>query len=160
MENKQQFTQLIKEGLSAIKTGSEIAAKSSDIIINAATNPKLKEALQKNKETAKIWVERTDRAIQETGAIGQIDNPVVDGIGKVHQNILNSGLDDYSRDLGIINAGQLALHYWIAAFGTMANYAKQAGLDETYKAMKDCADESVVADEEHTKVAEQILGGN
>lgn len=158
MANEQQLKQLIKDGLSAMKTGSDTAAKATDAISNAAKNPLLKEALKKGNETSKKWAERIDKALQEAGAGEQKPNPVIDGIGQVNQNILNSAPDDYSRDLGIIAGGQLAIHYWIAAFGTMASYTEQAGLSETKQAMKMSADEAKQADEEHTRIAKEIMG--
>ncbi|RYF21147.1 MAG: DUF892 family protein, partial [Oxalobacteraceae bacterium] len=50
------------------------------------------------------------------------------------------------------------LHYWIAAFGTMASYTKKLGLDDVARDMKQSADEAKQADEAHTGIAEQLLG--
>ena len=158
MANEQQLKEIIKDGLSAMKTGSEMAAKATDAINNAAKDPKLKEALKKGSETSKKWAERIEQGLQEAGSGEKKDNPVIEGIDKVNQNILSSAPDDYSRDLGIIAGGQLAIHYWIAAFGTMASYTGQVGMSETQKAMKTCADEAKEADESHTKIAKEIMG--
>ena len=159
MANEQQLKKLIKDGLSAMKTGSETAAKATDEINNAAKDQKLKEALKKGNETSKKWAQRIEQGLQEAGGSGEKqENAVIEGIGKVNQNILNSAPDDYSRDLGIIAGGQLAIHYWIAAFGTMASYTEQAGMSETQKAMKACAEEAKEADEEQTKIAKEIMG--
>ena len=57
----------------------------------------------------------------------------------------------------MIANGQLALHYWVAAFGTMANYAKQLGMSDVAQDMKTCADEAKQADEQHTALAERLL---
>ena len=64
---------------------------------------------------------------------------------------------DEVRDLGIIAAGQLALHYWIAAFGTMAAYADQAGLGRVKQAMGQSLEEAKQADEAHSQLAAQIM---
>ena len=154
----EQLKQLIKDGLSAMKTGSETAAKATDAINDAAKDPKLKEALKKGNETSKKWAERIDKALQEAGTGEKRDNPVIDGIGTVNQTILNSAPDDYSRDLGIIAGGQLSIHYWIAAFGTMASYTEAAGMSEAQQAMKTSAEEAKAADEEQTKIAKDIMG--
>ena len=76
---------------------------------------------------------------------------------EVGDRIRKSASDDYSRDLGIIAAGQMALHYWIAAFGTMANYTGQLGMNDVAQDMKACVNEAKQADEAHTAIAEQIL---
>ena len=153
----EQLKQLIKDGLSAMKTGSEMAAKATDAISNAAKDDKLKNALKEGNETSKKWAERIDKALQEAGGGDKKDNPIIEGIGKVNENILNSAPDDYSRDLGIIAGGQLAIHYWIAAFGTMASYTEAAGMTEAQKAMKTSAEEAKEADEQHTKIAKEII---
>ena len=66
--------------------------------------------------------------------------------------------DDTSRDLGIIANGQLALHYWIAAFGTIRTYAAQIGMEETARAMQACLDEAKEGDTAHTTIAQRIMG--
>lgn len=154
---KNQLQQLIQQGFAAMKTGSDMAAKATDEISNAAQHPKLKEALEKGNQTSKKWAERIERGLREAGGNEQIDNPVLEGVAKVNQNILQTISDADSRDLGIIAAGQLALHYWIAAFGTMSNYAGEAELDQAEEDMKDCVKEAKKADEEHSEIAEEIL---
>lgn len=153
----EQLQQLIKNGLAAMKAGSEMAAQATDAINNAARNPKLKAALEKGNETAKMWAERVERALQEAGESEKRDNPVIEGVSKVSKEILESAPDDYSRDLGIIASGQLALHYWIAAFGTMRSYTSQVKLDQAEKEMKACLDEAKQQDEEYTEIAKEIM---
>ena len=152
-----QMQQLIQQGLAAMKTGSEMAAKATNDISNAAHNPKLKEALEKGNQTSKKWAERIDQALREAGGSEHRDNPVIEGIAKVNQTILETVSDADTRDLGIIAGGQLALHYWIAAFGTMSNYAGEAKLDQAQEDMKTCVKEAKKADEEHSEIAEEIL---
>ncbi len=153
----EQLKQLIKNGLAAMKTGSEMAAKATDEINNAATDPKLKESLKKGNETSKKWSERIAKGLMEAGSTETRENPIIEGIDKVNSEILSSAPDAYSRDLGIIAGGQLAIHYWIGAFGTMASYTEEAGLSETQKAMKLCVEEAKQADEEQTKIAKEMM---
>ncbi len=154
----EQLQQLIKNGLTAMKTGSETAAKATDAIMNAARHPSLKAALDRSNETAKKWGERIERAMQEAGEGEQHGNPIIEGVGKVSQEILQSAPDDYSRDLGIIASGQMALHYWIASFGTTKSYAGEVKLDQVEKEMQACVEEAKQEDEEYTKIAKEIMG--
>ena len=140
-----------------MKTGSEMAKEATTDISNAAQHPKLKEALEKGSETSKKWAERIERSLQEAGGSEKRNNFIIEAVGKVNQEILKSAPDATSRDLGIISGGQLALHYWIAAFGTMKSYASESGLDQTVQDMKACLEEAKEADEEHTKIAEEIM---
>lgn len=150
--------QLVAQGLAAMKAGSDVAAKATDEISNDAKNTELKSALDEGNNTSKQWAERIERALQQAGSGGEQDNPILEAHYEVSRRIRGQAPDDTSRDLGIIASGQLALHYWIAAFGTMANYANKLGMDDVGRDMKQSADEAKQADEKHTQLAEQLLG--
>jgi len=161
--NEDNLKQLVVQGLSAMKAGSDVAARATDEINGDATHPALKEALAEGNRTSRQWADRIDRAVQAASQGGGQqndqpgDNPVLDAHYEVSRRIRSQAPDDTSRDLGIIANGQLALHYWIAAFGTMANYTKQLGLTDVAGDMKSAADEAKQADEKHTQIAEQLL---
>jgi len=148
---------LVSQGLAAMKAGSDIAAKATDEISNDASHPQLKAALEEGNQTSRHWAERIDRALQQTGGGDPQDNPVLEAHYEVSRRIREEAPDESSRDLGIIASGQLALHYWIASFGTMANYTKQLGMADVAAELKSSADEAKQADEKHTQLAEQLL---
>ncbi len=154
----EQLKPLIQQGLAALKAGSRIAAGATAEIQNDARNPQLKAALDQGNDTSKQWQDRIERAIQEAGSGGEEQNPILEAHYQVSQKIRQQAPDDTSRDLGIIAAGQLALHYWIAAFGTLRTYAGQAGLNQTEQDMQACLDEAKQADEQHNQIAAQIMG--
>ncbi len=158
--SEQDLKDLVGDGLSALKAGGEVAAKATDEIQNSATHPGLKQALRQGEETAKQWRQRVDRAIDQMDASGQGDNPILEAHYQVSKRIRDQADTDGVRDLGIIASGQLALHYWIAAFGTLGSYAKQLGQSDVAASMSQCVDEARQADEAHTELAEQILGAD
>ncbi|WP_043838037.1 DUF892 family protein [Muricoccus aerilatus] len=149
--------QIVAQGLSAMKAGSDVAAKATDEISNDVSSPELKAALQEGNQTSQQWAQRIDRAMQQAGNGQQGDNPVLEAHYEVSRRIRQQAPDSNSRDLGIIANGQLALHYWIAAFGTMANYLNKLGLEDAGREMKQSTDEAKQADEKHTMLAEQLL---
>jgi ferritin-like metal-binding protein YciE len=151
---------LIQQGLAALKEGSKIAAKATADIQDDATDAKLKEALEKGNQQSKQWATRIEQAFEAAGGKGDEENPILEAHYKVSKKIRGEAKDDYSRDLGIIAAGQLALHYWIASFGTIGNYAAKSGLSQVEQDMKACLREAKEADEQHTAIAEQILSTN
>jgi ferritin-like metal-binding protein YciE len=148
---------LIQNGLAALKAGSKIAAKATDDIQDDAVDAQLKAALEKGNHQSKQWAERIDRAFEAAGGKGDEENPILEAHFKVSKKIRGEAKDDYSRDLGIIAAGQLALHYWIASFGTLRTYAAQVGLSSAAHDLQACLDEAKQADEQHTALAAQIL---
>ncbi|QNE39257.1 DUF892 family protein [Hymenobacter sp. NBH84] len=149
--------QLIKDGLSAQKAGSQVAAKATDEILNDATHPELKAALKEGNETSKEWAKRLDRAIEEVGGANNQDNEILEAHYQVSKEIRAQAKTDSVRDLGIIASGQMALHYWIASFGTVASYAASAGFSQTEKELKASVQEAKQADDKHTDLAQRIL---
>ncbi|RZK22607.1 MAG: DUF892 family protein [Hymenobacter sp.] len=154
------LTTLIQQGLAALKAGSKIAAKATDDIQDDVTDTQLKAALEHGNQQAKQWATRIDRSFEAAGGKGDEENPILEAHFDVSKKIRSQAKDDYSRDLGIIAAGQLALHYWIASFGTIRTYAGQVGLSQVEQDMQACLTEAKQADEQHTTIAEQILRAN
>ena len=153
----QHLTNLIQESLASMKAGGEIAKQATDEINNAATNPKLKAALEEGNKTAEQWRKRVEEALKESGGHEEPGNRIIEALYDVSTSVIKKYDNEYSRDLAIIETGQLALHYWIAAFGTMDAYAKRAGLTQTSKNMELCRKEAEKADEKHTDIALEII---
>jgi ferritin-like metal-binding protein YciE len=155
--NSEALKQLIKDGLSAQQAGSKVAAKATDEIQDDATNTELKSLLEQGNNTAKQWQQRIEQAIAEAGGVDEQDNEILEAHYKVSKKIRQEAETDTARDLGIITSGQLALHYWIASFGTVASYAEAAGLAQTAQQLHGSVEEAKQADEQHTALAKRIL---
>jgi ferritin-like metal-binding protein YciE len=153
----QNLKALVAQGLQAMKAGGEVAKMATADIEKDASHPDLKSALQQANKTSEQWQQRLAQAVQEAGSAEDTGNPVLDAHFDVSKKIRAKAQDAMSRDLGIIAAGQLALHYWIAAFGTMANYANKLGMSQAAQNMKTSLDEAKQADQEHTALAEKML---
>ena len=148
----------VAQGLAAMKAGGKVAAAATDEISNDARHPDLKALLEKGNQISLQWTQRIDQALQEAGGGGEQENPILKAHHEVSRKIRQQAPDDTSRDLGIIASGQLALHYWIAAFGTMHAYASQIGMSRTEESMKACLSEAKQGDEQMTEVAKRIMG--
>ena len=148
---------LVSQGLAAMRSGSDVAAQATDEIENDVSHPDLKALLKTGSEVAKGWSDRIDRALKEAGGGDQTDNPVLEAHVEVSRRIRQKAPDATSRDLGIIANGQLALHYWIAMFGTMANYTRQLGMETIARDMQSSGEEAKQGDEKMTELAEKML---
>jgi len=155
---QQGLKELIKQGFAAMKSGSNVAAEATAEIENDVKNEELKNALQQGNEQSKVWAQRIDRGLQEAGGTADQDNEILKAHYQVSKQIRQQAADDDSRDLGIIASGQMALHYWIAAFGTQVSYAGAAGLTQAQQEMQACLDEAKEADLRHTGIAKSIMG--
>ena len=154
----QELKTLMSQGLQALKAGSGVAQKATAEIQNDASHPDLKAALEQGNKTSAQWAQRVEEAIKETGGAEDPGNVVLEAHYEVSKKIRQKAQDDMSRDLGIIAAGQLALHYWIASFGTLGNYAAKLGLSQTAQNMRTSLDEAKQADQQQTALAEKMLG--
>ncbi len=153
----QNIRTLVVQGLQALQAGGEVAKKATAEIESDAKHPELKAALQTGNQVSETWAHRIGRAIDEVGGGENHGNPILDAHYEVSRRIRQEAQDDQSRDLGIVAAGQLALHYWIAAFGTLGNYAKHLGLSQTQQEMQKSLEEAKQADQLHTALAEKLL---
>ena len=150
--------QLVAQGLAAMRAGSDVAAKATDEINNDAQHPELKAVLEQGNQVSRQWAQRIESAQAKAGEGGGVqDNKIIEAHYEVSRRIRQQAPDAQSRDLGIVADGQMALHYWIAAFGTMANYARQVGMNDVAQDMKMSADEAKQGDEKMTEVAEKLL---
>lgn len=148
---------LLAQGLQALKAGGEIGKAASSDNQQAAKSTDLKAALKAGSQTSEQWAQRIEHAIAETGGADDVGNPVLEAHYEVSKQIRQKAPDDLVRDLGIIAAGQLALHYWIASFGTIRTYASQLGLTETQQAMQTSLEEAKQFDQGFTALAEKLL---
>ena len=154
---EESLNQLVAQGLAALKAGGKVGADAAADIENDAHHPDLKSALRTGSETAEQWQQRIDQALQQTGETTERDNPVMNALYEVGERIRKEAPDDTSRDLGIIANSQLALHYWIASFGTMRSYLSQLGMDQEAQDMQKSTEEAKQGDEQFTALAQQIL---
>ncbi len=155
--NDEALKTLVGQGLSAMKAGGDVAAQATADVRQDATDPELQQALDRGNEQAKQWQERIEQALEQAGGGDQHDNKVLEAHFEVSKLIRGQAPDAVSRDLGIIASSQLALHYWIASFGTMKAYTAKLDLTEASQAMDQCSDEAGEADKQMTALAQKIM---
>ena len=155
--NNDALKKLVSNGLAAMTAGGKVAEAATGEILKDARHPDLKAALEKGNEVSKQWTQRIGQALQEVGGAGEQKNPILEAHFEVSRKIRQQAADDATRDLGIIADGQLALHYWIAAFGTMRTYLDQIGMSGVAQSMQASLDDAKQGDEQMTAIAKRIL---
>lgn len=154
----QELKTLVAQGLQALKAGGEVAKAATADIQNDVSDPGLKAAMQEGNRISEQWAQRVQQALAETGGAEDTGNQVLEAHFEVSKKIRQKAPDAMTRDLGIIAAGQLALHYWIASFGTLGNYAAKLGMTQTQQNMQASLEEAKQADQQLTGLAEKMLG--
>ena len=157
--NNDALKKIVAQGLGAMHAGAKMAARDTGEIQKHIKHPDLRAAFEGGNRVSEQWRVRIGKAVQAAGGSSEQTNPILEAHGEVGRKILEEASDDDARNLGMIAISQLALHYWIAAFGTMATYTKHLGMEEVAGEMKTSADEAKQGDERFTALAKSILGG-
>jgi len=97
-------------------------------MIEAATEPELKRALETHLEETRGHVSRLDEILkQDTGKAGSKKNKGMAALISEGDDLIADTTDNSIRDAGIISAAQRVEHYEIAAYGTVRNFAEILG---------------------------------
>lgn len=87
------------------------------------------------------------------GTTDGMHNVIMEGIRAGAGQMIQSAKDTAVRDASVIAASQIAVHYYIAAYGTLASTASHLGLEEDAKTLKQMCDQMKVGDEHLVRVA-------
>lgn len=156
------FKQWYVQGLQAVKTAADQgkAASGSEHARNAP--PEIRELMEGGAKVFGQHAETLNGLLQKAGGTadggaGSTPNPFWDGIQKGSQHMIQAAQDASVREASVVAAAQIATHYFIAAYGTLASNAKHLGLDEDARTLKGLTDEMKAADERMTQLAEEKL---
>ncbi len=152
---KQDYKQFYLEGLQALKTAADTARDASAKAGGGDAAPEVKEMMEAG---AKSFGKQADTLAGLLGKAGGgpsgKPNPFMDGIQSGSRQMIEAAQDPDVRFASVVGAAQIATHYFIAAYGTLASTAKHLGLDEDAAAIKDMLDEMKDGDERFTALAE------
>ena len=147
-ENLKQFHM---QGLQALKVAGQKGHEAASETLGAVTSPELKQLVQQDTEMTQRHAKQLDELLQKAGGQpGSIQNPIIEGIQAGAKQIREAAKDEVTRDAGIIASAQVALHYYIAAYGSLAAHAKTLG-------MSDAAGECTQQDQKCTALAERAV---
>ena len=123
-------------------------------IIDKASSPELRRALEIHLEQSRIHGERLEqifemhdespRALKCRGMQGLLDEG---------SELFTYEASGAVRDAAIISACQRVEHYEIAAYGTLRTYARQLGHDRAAAILQETLEEEVAADAKLTSIA-------
>ena len=125
---------------------------------NAISAPELKEIMTGSTKVMAQHAQTLGQLLERAGGTaGDTPNVIMQGIRAGSGHMIQAAKDPAVRDASIIAASQVAVHYYIAAYGTLASTAKFLGLEEDAKALKQLTDEMKTGDERLTEVAKSIV---
>lgn len=154
-ENLKQF---YVQGLQALQVAGQKGHEAANETMQAATSPELRQLMQQGTDLAQQHAGRLNSLLQQAGGqpSGQ-RNEIIEGIQAGAKRIREVAKDDAVRDAGIIDSAQIALHYYIAAYGSLAAHAKTLGMSGEAAQFKRMTDECKQQDERFTELAERAV---
>ena len=145
---------LFARGLRHLHAAHHQGAAQTSINHEHAHDAKLKKALQAGSAQSLTQAERLEAVFKS------VDLPVAGDPDRVMQGMCDDNNAviarmDRSRQLDqdIIRSGQLAMHYYIATYGTLRAYAQALGHRRAAKLLGKTLDEVSAVDEAYTKLA-------
>jgi ferritin-like metal-binding protein YciE len=124
-------------------------------MIDAATEPQLKNALQTHLQETRGHVARLEEILNQ--AKGSVDSKKCKGIAALiaeGEDIIKDATDDSVRDAGIIGAAQKVEHYEIASYGTVRTFAEILGNDSQAELLDQTLEEEKHADSILTAISD------
>jgi ferritin-like metal-binding protein YciE len=124
-------------------------------LAKASSSDELREAFEEHLEQTRGHVAKLEQVFNS------IDEKVrgkhcegIAGILKEAQSIMGEDFDDRTMDASLIAAGQRSEHYEMAAYGTLAAWAKAMGHSEAADLLDEILEEEKAADEKLSALAE------
>jgi len=132
--------------------------KSLPDMIEKASDPQLKQALQTHLGETKGHVERVEQVFKMHGVDAKgVDCPAIDGILEEADEVAGEVDDKRVLDAALIAAGQSVEHYEITRYGTLIAWAKQLGRGDCASVLQKNLDEEKAADKKLTGLAEASI---
>jgi ferritin-like metal-binding protein YciE len=126
-------------------------------MIDAATSPDLKEALNEHLEITKTQATRLQQIFEELGEKAKGETcKGMKGVIQEGSDLVDEIEDEDTRDAGIIAAAQRVEHYEMSGYGTARTFANLLGEDEAAQLLQQTLDEEKEADQKLTSLAEEI----
>jgi ferritin-like metal-binding protein YciE len=126
-------------------------------MIDAATSPDLKDALNEHLQITKTQATRLEQIFEQMGEKAKGETcKGMKGVIQEGSDLVDEIEDDDTRDAGIIAAAQRVEHYEMAGYGTARNYASLLGEDDSAQLLQQTLDEEKEADQKLTSLAEDI----
>jgi ferritin-like metal-binding protein YciE len=121
-------------------------------------NNQLKQAIQHHFEETKSQRDKVNGLLRRHGAeAGEHQDQSIQTMVHEAERFGKTVSDPDCRDAAAIASAQRVEHYEIAAYGTLATWAKQLGLDEDAKTLHDILEQEKKTDEKLTKLAKTVV---
>lgn len=156
--SQQAYEKWYVQGLEALKDAGRQGHEAAAATLKAVTAPEVRKVVEEDTQLTDRHAKQIDELLSKAGGgDGHIPNKIMEGIRAGNKQVVEAANDDDVRDASVIAAAQIALHYYIAAYGTLAANARHLGKAEDARTLETMTHEAKQQDEKYTKLAEQAI---
>ena len=146
------------QGMQALKSADDQGREAAADTRKAVTAPELKRLVEAGSEMDEQHPQTIVSLLQKTGGnAAALPNKIMEGIRAGNRQVVEAAKDAEVHDASLIAAAQIAMHYCIAAYGTLAATAKYPGMNDDAETFKRMSDETKAQDERLTQLAERMV---
>ena len=155
--NIENLQQLFVEQLRDLYDGEQQITEALPKLIEKASNPQLKSALQEHLQITESQIERLEDIFEQLDEDPDGEScKGMKGVIKEGDDVVGKAKDSAVRDASIITSAQRVEHYEIAGYGTVKTYARQLGKQEWAQILEEILNEEKEADQKLTQIAESV----
>lgn len=141
--------------LSDIYSAEKQLTKALPKMARASSNADLSAAFQQHLEETQGQIERIDQIVEkEDLKLKRMKCMAMEGLVEEGKEVIDEIEKGPVLDAALIAAAQKVEHYEIASYGTLCTFAKQLGLKDALRLLKETMAEEKATDEKLTQIAE------
>ncbi|HWH59628.1 MAG TPA: DUF892 family protein [Terriglobales bacterium] len=136
----------------------KLVKKGLPTMIESATSPELRRALDQHLQETRNHVSRLERVFSIVGADAKTkDNDILDEITSAAKDMSGDIDASYLRDAALIVGGNKVEHYEMAVYGSLVSFAQQLGYTEAATLLQQTLNEEKAADAKLTQIGETAV---
>jgi ferritin-like metal-binding protein YciE len=136
----------------------KLAEKGLPSMIESASSPELRSALQQHLEETRGHVTRLQRVFSVLGVEpGTKNNEIIDEMMSAAKDSASNIEDSPLRDAALIVNGNQVEHYEMAMYGTLSAFARSLGLEDAIQPLEQTLKEEKAADAKLNQIAETAM---
>ena len=124
-------------------------------MIESASTPELRTALEQHLQETRTHVSRLERVFANIGADAKTkDNDILDEMTDAAEDMIKNIDASPLRDAALIVSGNQVEHYEMATYGSLVAFAQQLGLRDVATLLEQTLNEEKAADAKLTQIGE------
>lgn len=136
----------------------KLVKKGLPTMIDAATSPELRRALEQHLEETRNHVTRLESVFSTIAADAKTEgNDILDEITSSAMDMIGDIDASPLRDAALIVSGNKVEHYEMAVYGSLVAFAQQLGFEDAAELLEQTLNEEKAADAQLTEIGETVI---